>query len=170
MKNLNIRRAQPQDEFETIDIRYKSWLKAYSHIFAEEEIHKHFKSMLENPEYRKNNLENIKTNPYFYVYCLDNKAIAVLLLIVDTINKENNEIVCFYCSPDYQRNGIGKELFDFAKDVFRKNNITSFKVEALKDNYIGCNFYTKHGGKTIKTIKKHMCNKDVEMQIFNFNI
>ena len=170
MAKITIRKALGSDEPITLDIRHKAWLKAYNHIFTEEEINNHFKVKIENEEYRKNSVKRIEENDNYFVACIDNKPVAILIMIVDKQELQNNEVVCFYCYPEYQRNGIGKTLFDFAKEIFIKNNIHSFKVEALKDNFVGENFYKKHGGIIVETTKKHLCHKDVDCVIYNFEI
>ena len=170
MQEITIRKATGEDEPITLDIRHKAWLKAYNHIFTEEEINNHFKVKIENEEYRKNSVKRIEENDNYYVACIDNKPVAILIMVVDTINKENNEIVCFYCYPEHQRLGIGKMLFEKAINIFKQNNISQFKVEALKENYVGGNFYKKHGGIIVDEFKKELCHKQVPLVIFNFNI
>ena len=48
MQEITIRKATGEDEPITLDIRHKAWLKAYNHIFTEEEINNHFKVKIEN--------------------------------------------------------------------------------------------------------------------------
>ena len=170
MEDKNIRKAVANDEPVSLDIRYKAWLKAYNHIFSEDEIHAHFQVKINDENYRKTSRDRIEQNPNYYVYCVNNQPVAILIMIVDKENLQNNEVVCFYCYPEYQRNGIGKTLFNFAKDIFIKNGIHSFKVEALKENFVGGNFYKKHGGIIVENTKKHLCNKDVDCVIYNFEI
>lgn len=170
MTKITIRKALGSDEPITLDIRHKAWLKAYNHIFTEEEINNHFKAKIENEEYRKNSVQRIEENDNYFVACIEDKPVAILIMILDTIHKENNEIVCFYCYPDYQRLGIGKMLFEKAISIFKQNNISQFKVEALKENYVGGNFYKKNGGIVVNEFKKEICHKQVPSVIFNFNI
>ena len=49
--NITIRHAIESDEPFTLDVRYKAWLKAYNHIFSEENIHKHFPKWFLRSEY-----------------------------------------------------------------------------------------------------------------------
>ena len=42
--------------------------------------------------------------------------------------------------------------------------------KALKENFIGNNFYTKHGGKIFKEFKKEICYTTADMVVFEFKI
>lgn len=168
--NIIIRHAIESDEPFTLDVRYKAWLKAYNHIFSEENIHKHFQTKLNNPEYRANTVKRLLDNPYYYVACVDNKPVAILILKIDNETPSKSEIVCFYCYPEYQRLGIGKKLFDYAVNVFKQNNIKSFEVNALKDNFVGGNFYLKNGGKIVDTHKETICYTEVDCVIYKFDV
>lgn len=170
MQEITIRKATGEDEPITLDIRHKAWLKAYNHIFTEEEINNHFKVKIENEEYRKNSVKRIEENDYYFAACIDNKPVAILIMNLDKNVIQNNEVVCFYCYPEYQRLGIGKMLFEKAINEFKKNNINFFKVEALKENFVGGNFYKKHGGIIVDEFKKELCHKQVPCVVFNFNI
>ena len=101
MEDKNIRRAVANDEPVSLDIRYKAWLKAYNHIFSEDEIHAHFQVKINDENYRKTSRDRIEQNPNYYVYCVNNQPVAILIMIVDKENLQNNEVVCFYCYPEY---------------------------------------------------------------------
>lgn len=165
-----IRRATHLDEEASLTIRYKAWLKAYNHIFGEDNINKFFLNRFADTAYRQESAKRIDENPNYYMACDGDTPVAVLIMNLDKENMHNNEVVCFYCHPDYQRNGIGQKLFDFAKNVFKENNINYFVVEALKENFIGNNFYTKHGGKIFKEFKKEICYTTADMVVFEFKI
>ena len=123
----------------------------------------------ENPIYRRDNLSKISNLNYF-VGCLENKVVAVLEINDKTEDNNCGEIVCFYCLPQYQRLGIGSKLFNFAKNQFTLAGLKKFKVEVLKENKIGCNFYIKQKGKLVSSKNKLFNGKLLTFLTFEFDI
>lgn len=169
LSNFSIRHPYPHEEGQTIFVREQSWLTAYSNIFSQAEIKKHFNEKKNNPIYRRNNLNKISDLSY-YVGCIEDKVVAVLDLNFESTEPNTGEIVCFYCLPEYQRHGIGTKLFNFAKNSFILAGLKKFKVEVLKDNKSGTNFYIKQGGNLVSKKDKLLAGKQLTFLTFEFDI
>ena len=168
--NYKIRLAKENEAKETILVRWKSWLFAYKHIFTKQEIDKHFEVKINNEEYRTKISNSIKNNKNWFVAEDNKKIVAVMSLGFAEQNNGNAEIYCLYCLPEYLRLGIGSKFFERAIKIFKKKGYKDFVVCAIKDNIIGNSFYTKKGGILVETFKKELCNKQVELIKFKFDI
>lgn len=169
LMDFSIRHPYPHEEGQTIYVREQSWLSAYSNIFSQAEIKEHFSQKKNNPIYRRDNLKKISDLSY-YVGCVENKVVAVLDINYQSDQENTGEIVCFYCLPEYQRNGIGTKLFNFAKNQFILNGNKKFKVEVLKDNKSGTHFYIKQGGNLVSKKDKILAGKQLTFLTFEFEI
>ena len=167
LNSFTIRHPYPHEEGQTIFVREKAWLSAYSNIFSEQEIKQFFQDKKNNPNYRKNNLEKI-TNINYFAGCLNNQLVAIMQLKLEPDAEGKGELICFYCLPEYQRKGVGTKLFNFAKNQFILAGLKSFKVEILKENKIGTSFYIKQGGKLISSRNKLYLGKDLTFVTFEF--
>jgi ribosomal protein S18 acetylase RimI-like enzyme len=47
--------------------------------------------------------------------------------------------------PDYQGNGVGKQLFDYGVQWARARNCSQLKIETQQDNVKACKFYAGQG-------------------------
>ena len=56
-----------------------------------------------------------------------------------------------------------------SKDAYIVQENINFN-QLLKENFIGNNFYTKHGGKIFKEFKKEICYTTADMVVFEFKI
>lgn len=98
---VNIRRAEKPQTYEILDL----WLRSATHA----------NPFIENNFWEKN-YDEIK-NKYFsesegFVYIIDNKIVGFIC-----ITDENN-IVGLFVDPDYQNQGIGTKLIEFAKTEY----------------------------------------------------
>ena len=80
------------------------------------------------------------------------------------------EICALYVKPELKRNGIGKTLFDYVKNEFRKNNHKQMIIWCLKDNEPSKKFYTKMGGTIIKEKSVEIGEKSYQEVCFEYNI
>lgn len=167
---IKIRHANKNDTFDIIEIKRHGWLSAYTHIFGEDKINHHFDSKKNDPEYIKTSIEQIETNPHSYVATIDDKAVATMAIKEILPEEDFIEVLYLYVHPAYQRHGIGKKLYDIAISVAKENNKNNIHIEAIKDNYIGCAFYRKNGGKDLSTRTRTCCGIEVDMITFNFDI
>ena len=59
---------------------------------------------------------------------------------------EPGEIYSMYVSPEYQNRGIGKFLFEQARNELNNKGLIPFIIWTLKDNQASCQFYESLGG------------------------
>jgi len=71
-------------------------------------------------------------------------------------NSDETEIVLLYLLKEYQRLGIGKILFNFAKDIFKKSKLSHFVVYCNKYNKSAQNFYMKMGCEILSVDTDHV--------------
>lgn len=58
----------------------------------------------------------------------------------------DGEICAIYVKPELKRNGIGRELFKYVFNEFRKNCNKKIILWCLKENYPSRAFYERMGG------------------------
>jgi ribosomal protein S18 acetylase RimI-like enzyme len=111
--------------------------------WSEEEINNHF-----NAETIKEGVEKLRksiptfteANIMFVAKDEDNKIVGCCF----AERQENvNKIEAVYISPEYQRLGLGKKLYDKAYELLNHNNNTVLDVFSLNSKAI--NFYKKLG-------------------------
>ena len=165
--DIKIRKANPQDEQVIREISEAAWLVAYSHIFGRDEILKKFEARKADTEYQAQQIDEfLHTNKHFVAE--QNGTVVGFVSVSD--EAEYFEITRLYVNPNFHRNGVGKKLFEYALQIGRRKNFKTMIVEALKENHIGCGFYTKQGGKIIKTWSKEVCGTTAEMVAFEYDI
>ena len=87
----------------------------------------------------------------FYVVEYDNKIIGYMTYGVPIRPYEDykQEIGLLYLLRDYQRNGIGRELFNLASNGIKENGYDEFFIACNKYNTKAQEFYKKMGGEVI---------------------
>ncbi len=164
-----IRKHRADDQLPCLEIRRRGWLFAYSHIFSEERIKKHFDQRKQTIENRIEAGEDL-TSTNAYVAESNGKQIAIMV-ISETLEKDNIfEIKCLYVDPEFNRGGVGQKLFNLATEIAVSKGAKKMHIEALKDNHVGCSFYSKNGGKIIGTKNIDICKTQAEEVIFEFDL
>ena len=170
MAEIIIRPESKQDFLETLEIKRLGWLSAYSEIFSAEAINNHFDSKKNNPDYIKEHTSLVQNTKQLFVAEIDGTVVATMNIAPKLENDDFVEIMWLYVHPSYQRMGIGKKLYDFAKYKILESGTTKIHIEALKENHIGCAFYTKTGGTIISTRTRHMLGIEAELVTFEFDV
>ena len=167
MNNIIIRPEKESDYESLFEIKRLGWLSAYSHIFSVDAINNHFKQKKLN---HKNKNINTFDDGFRFVAELNGNPVATMSIATKNSDEDFIEILWLYVHPDCQRMGIGKQLYNFAKNIILCQNVKKIHIEALKENFIGCSFYSKTGGKIISTRTKEMLGKTPELVTFEFEI
>lgn len=164
---IEIRKAIESDEPKFIEITKLSWLSAYSHIFGEERILKKFENRLTDEEYHKEQLDEIKNTDKQFAVCVNSEVVGIM-----SIETESDflEITRLYMHPNHQRLGLGKRCFEKASNIAKNKGLNKIKIEALKENHIGCAFYSKMGGKITSSRTKELCGINAELVTFEYNL
>ncbi len=83
-------------------------------------------------------------NKALYAYCESGKIIASITIMPENekayeeikwLKEKSLVIHRIIVHPDYQKQGIGRSLFTFAKDLGNKDNYESIKVDTHPDNF-----------------------------------
>lgn len=169
MNEILIRKATVDDVLILLEIRHKSWLSAYTNIFSEDEINKHFECKYNDAQYLEKSKKRILSSEHYYIAEKGDESVAVMIL--DVCNGAGEaEVECLYCLPEFQRIGVGSKLFELAREVFKASFKPKFVLTALKDNEIGCAFYKKMNGVIVKEYTDELCEKLVQKVVFEFDL
>jgi ribosomal protein S18 acetylase RimI-like enzyme len=137
-----IRRATIKDSFDIANILFQGWKFAYSDILDQEIMSKY------TLEKRIKQIEQNINSETSFVYLLDKKVVAFTRIdSAQDDDKDDNtfEIIGFYVLPKFTRQGIGTNLLRYIEKLAFQQNKKEITVWALKDNFIGGNFYIKSG-------------------------
>ena len=149
------------------DVIRQGWLSAYSHIFGADKINQKFDNRMNDHEYHQNQLNEINTTDNYFSIMLNDELVGIMTVL----DCENYlEITRLYIHPSMQRHGFGSIAFEHAKQIAKNRGFNKIKLEALKENHIGCSFYKKHGGIVTNTETKQLCDTTVELLTFEYDI
>lgn len=130
---------------ELASVKRQVWETTYRGIYPNDK----FDNFNIENEYKKF-LHMINSNTVeLFVAKLNNKIIGYMAIGKSTrrLNAENDEIVLLYILKEFQGLGIGKLLFNFAKEKLKVASPKQFVVYCNKYNDNAINFYTKMGCK-----------------------
>lgn len=149
------------------DVIRQGWLSAYSHIFGADKINQKFDNREKDKEYHDNQVNEIKTTDNYFSLMLNDELVGIMTVLDFD---DYLEITRLYIHPSMQRQGFGTIAFEHAKQIAKNRGFNKIKLEALKDNHIGCAFYKKHGGKIVNTETKQLLGTTVELLTFEYDI
>ena len=143
--DIIIRKRTVEDSDELAHAIAVVWNTTYQKIVDKEFLKSLFDNEKETSERLKSNL---KEQPYYYVLTLQNKIIGWIHFDL-TSDKENTATIhALYVLKEYQGNGYGKLLYNFALKEIRKHKIKKLVIGCLDGNPAN-NFYQHLGGKKI---------------------
>lgn len=148
VKNLEIRPAT-YDDCEYLSILKKEiWETTYRGIYPDEKIDNY---NYKDNEDRFNGFINNK-NQQLYVVVDSNKLIGYIEFgePFRPFQDYKQEIGLFYIKQEYQRQGIGKKLFDLAYNYIKNLDVDKFFISCHKYNLNAQKFYAKMGGKIVQ--------------------
>lgn len=141
-----IRKRRIEDSEELAHAIAIVWNTSYKGIVDDAFLKELLNSEKQSAERLKN---SINEQPYYYVLILQNKIIGWIYLTLDSDKYENSaEIHSLYILKEYQRNGYGKLLYNYAIDKIKKNKIKKVIIGCLDGNPSN-EFYKYLGGKYI---------------------
>lgn len=142
-----IRKATKNDVEELSRLKQIMWMQTYRGIYSDD--------VIDNFDYKKhkNKFLKIIDNPdiNFYVVEIDNKLIGYMTYGVPLrpFRDYKQEIGLLYLLKEYQRNGIGRELFNIAFNGIKEKGYKEFFISCNKYNVNAQAFYKKMGGEVI---------------------
>ena len=142
--NYVIRLANENDCDNLSKLKQQVWSETYRDIYSDEKI--------DNFDYQKNSEKflNIVNNPNIDLYVVEdnNKLVGYMDCGAPyrPYKEFKQEIGLLYLLKEYQRKGIGKELFNLAVNKIKENGYNEFFVCCNKYNINAQEFYKKMGG------------------------
>ncbi len=111
--------------------------------------------------------ENINEQPYFYVLTLQDKIIGWIYYTLESDKYENSaEIHSLYILKEYQGNGYGKLLYNYAIKNILESKIKKVIIGCLDGNPSN-DFYKHLGG---KYIGNHLFREKYKENIYLFEL
>ena len=144
--NPIIRKRKKEDSQELAHCIATVWNTTYKGIVDDDLLTNLLNGETENAERLKN---NINSQPNYYVLTLDNKIIGWVYFTLENKEYENAaEIHSLYIQKEYQKNGYGKLLYDYATQKILNHGIKKIIIGCLNGNPSN-DFYKHLGGKYI---------------------
>ncbi len=141
-----IRKRKKEDSQELAHCIATVWNTTYKGIVDDDLLTNLLNGETENAERLKNNI-NSQSN--YYVLTLDNKIIGWVYFTLENKEYENAaEIHSLYILKEYQKNGYGKLLYDYATQKILNHGIKKIIIGCLNGNPAN-DFYKHLGGKYI---------------------
>lgn len=145
MENIIVRNVEKEDLRAVSKIVVRGWQNAYRGIIDDE----YLDSLSVEDNYQRR-LNDYKENG-FVVAEIDGKIAGFCRYTLENLFSKDipdvdGEISAIYVKPELKRNGIGRELFKYVFNEFRKNGNKKIILWCLKENYPSRAFYEKMGG------------------------
>lgn len=164
-----VRNVKKEDLRAVSEIAVRGWQTAYRGIIDDE----YLDSLSIEENYQKR-LKDYKENG-FIVAELDSEVVGFCRYTLENLFSKDipdidGEICAIYVKPELKRNGIGRELFKYVFNEFKKNGNKKIILWCLKENYPSRAFYEKMGGILCdeSTIKKD--GKEYKEVGFKYNV
>ncbi len=138
---ITLRNAVPDDAYDIQNIFYKTFLKTYPNKetgITTEDVEEMFRDGFtdEKINARKEDIKNISSNGKFIVAVDDQRNTAIGLCRV-YVRENYNQLQAIYILPEFQKQGVGKILWDEASKFFDTNkdtivHLATYNTEAIK--------------------------------------
>ena len=162
-----IRKTTKNDVEELSRLKQIMWMQTYRGIYSDD--------VIDNFDYEKHKNKFLKLidNPdiNFYVVESDNKLIGYMAYGLPTrpFRDYEQEIGLLYLLKEYQRNGIGRELFNIAFNGIKEKGYKEFFISCNKYNVNAQEFYKKMGGEVIY-IDEDNIDKSIPQMYFLYKL
>lgn len=133
---MNIRHAEKDDVKEIRRVAMESWLDTYKGLLSEEAIRDVVDDWYDTHEL----LEQVN-DPVFFVAVKEDNLVGFIHASVD----EKSHLHRLYIKPDYQRKGLGTELYRKMEDKLESYQVDKIELEVLSGNEKGLGFYRDKG-------------------------
>lgn len=143
----NIRKATKDDVKNLSILKQKVWDETYRGIYSDD--------IIDNFDYEKSeeNFKSIINNKKISFYVVEmNEELVGYMDVGVPIRKFDNyeqEIGLLYLRKDFQKMGIGKELFALGYNEIKNNGYNKFFISCNKYNTNARKFYEKMGGQLV---------------------
>ncbi len=142
-----IRLATKSDCDNLSKLKQRVWYENYRRIYSDQKI--------DNFDFDKNSkkFSNIIDSPNIQLYVVEDNGELVGYMDYGTPYRPyknfQQEIGLLYLLKTYQKKGIGRKLFNLARDAIKANGYNEFFISCNKYNFNAQKFYERMGGKII---------------------
>ena len=129
------------------ELRHEIWSTTYRGIYSDERIDNY-----DYEEHRQRDLKRIQDSSYhvYLITDIDNPIGYFTFLAAETVY-----IQSLYIRQEYQRQGIGKQVFTFIRVYCKTHGFDKFTCNCNSHNYPAQDFYRSMGGTIIKRNEGH---------------
>lgn len=171
MENVIIRNVKEEDLKQVAEIKVKGWKEAYKGMIDDS----YLRALNIDEQIEKFIQRYHQSNTGFIVAELENKVVGFSRYINNNvfspdIKEVDCELLALYVFPSMKGNGIGKELFNYVKNEFIKQNKEKMILWCLEENYLSRKFYEKMGGKLGTKRKIKIGEKSYSEVSFIYNL
>ena len=128
-------------------LRHEIWCTTYRGIYSDERIDNY-----DYEEHRQRDLQRIQDASY-NVYLITDIDIPIGYFAF--LATEIVYIQSLYIRQEYQRHGIGKQVFSFIREYCQAHGYEKFTCNCNSHNYPAQGFYRSMGGTIIKRSEGH---------------
>lgn len=145
MENTKITKPVVEDALGTIEVQYKAWLATYPNEklgITVDDIEDRYKDAFsgEKLKKRENLITHLESNEKYIIAKDGDKVVGMCYAV---IQEDKNQLEALYLLPEYQRKGIGTQLWNAVLPFFDKSK--DIYVEVADYNEKAINFYKKLG-------------------------
>lgn len=147
-----IREALPDDAGAVANVHVTTWQHAYAGIFPQEKLAELDQNLVRSEERWRANLSNKENYPAFFIAETVGGEVVGFAGAGEQANEQypyDAELYLIYILPDYQRLGIGRQLFKAVAEKLGSAGFTSLMLWVLKQNEQSRAFYLNLGGKVV---------------------
>ena len=165
--NYTIRLANENDCDDLSRLKHQVWTETYRGIYSDEK--------LDNYDYQKNSDKFLNTinNQGVDLYVVEDNNKLVGYMSCGTpyrpYKEFKQEIRLLYLLKDYQRKGIGEELFNIAVNKIKESGYNEYFICCNKYNLNAQEFYKKMGG-VVDKVEEDNDDKSIPQVMFVYRI
>ncbi len=165
--NITVRKAFAQEAQTVIRVNVAAWKTSFRGIVADDFLD----SLCETNTKMYSNLIQDVQNGRCIVALQEEQIVGFCCFgpSRDQDFPQSAEIYFFYLLKDFQKKGIGHQIYEKAKCELVRSGYHSLIIECLSNNP-SCHFYSSLGGKKVKEYEDEMGNDTYLNSLFYFEI
>lgn len=165
---VNIRTAKPEDALQIAIVNVYTWKTQYSGLMPEEVIDDRVASV---EQMAAKNRQRIIDDANYIVAEVDGTIVGFTRFAKSTYKdyEDAGEIYALYLLKGFNGKGLGRKLFEAARDELKKSGYNKMIIKCLKGNPT-LDFYKYMGGQVIGEDKMIMDNAVLEEDVLVYDI
>lgn len=162
---ITIEKAKVEDALQIALVNVYTWKTQYQGLIPEDVID----YRIENVEHSASKIEARISEDGQYFVAKKNNTVIGFCRYGKSPSEDYGQIFALYLLKPFNKKGIGKLLFEAAKEELRKMGFNRFRVECLKGNPT-LNFYIHMGGKVTGDFENEIAGCKMKEDILFFDI